>query len=62
MGLKVSDFNINELKGKDILEMRIDVENESTVTFADKAGKTTRRRIPAPLAHLMEWYCSAEAV
>lgn len=60
MGLKVSDFSLTELKGKEIVEMRIDPENESTVTVANKDGTTFRRRLPATLVNMLNWYCGAE--
>lgn len=62
MGLKVSDFNLDELKGKEILAMRIDPANESTITVVDKKGTKLRRRLPAQLVHMLDWYCSADAV
>jgi hypothetical protein len=62
MGLRVQDFNLNELKGKDILQMRIDAANESTITVADKDGNKLRRRLPIQLVRMLEWYCSAETV
>lgn len=61
MGLKVSDFDLNELRGKEILEMRIDPQNESTIKVANKDGSTFRRRIPAPLVKMLDWYCNSEA-
>jgi hypothetical protein len=59
MGLKVSDFSLDELKGVDILEMKVDITNESTVLFQNKDGKLIRRRMPAHLVHMLEWYCNA---
>lgn len=59
MGLRVKDFNLNELKGKEILEMRIDPANESTITVLDKDGKKLRRRLPTSLVHMLDWYCNA---
>ena len=59
MGLRASDFNLDELKGKEIIEMRIDTANESTITVADRDGKTIRRRLPAHLVHLLDWYAQA---
>lgn len=60
MGLKVSDFNLDELRGKEIVEMRIDPANESTITVEGKDGTHLRRRLPAPLVHMLNWYCNAE--
>ena len=59
MGLRVSDFNINELKGKRILSMKIDAGNESTITVEGEAGKPERHRIPAVLVHMLDWYAKA---
>ena len=57
MGLRASDFNLEVLKGKDIVGMRVDRRNESTITLLDKkTGKTERHRIPATLVRLLEFY------
>ena len=59
MGLKASDFSLDEIKGKEIVEMRIDTSNESTITLMNKDGSTFRRRMPAPLVHMLDWYATA---
>lgn len=59
MGLRVSDFNLDNLKGKRILSMRIDPGNESYVTVEGKGGDKERHRLPAVLVHLLDWYCDA---
>jgi len=57
MGLKASDFDWRDLKGKKIVDLNINSANESTVTVEDrKTGITSRLRIPAAVRHLMEAY------
>lgn len=59
MGLKVKDFNLNDLKGKEITEMLIHPGHESTVTVQNKDGSTERHRMPSVLVNLLDWYANA---
>ena len=56
MGLKASDFNVKALKGKEIVSMKIDTANESTVTVMNKKGETERHRLPASVINMLEFY------
>ena len=55
-GLRASDFNVKALKGKEIVEMKIDTKNESTVTVQCKDGSTERHRLPKAVIDMMEFY------
>ena len=55
-GLRAKDFNHTVLKGKEIVEMKIDTANESTVKVQCKDGSTERHRLPKAIVDMMEFY------